>query len=365
MITDAPLLRREFQSKSAAAGTDTHSGVTGITFSHDARHGGAIGFRARLPKRWLMNRVESSPQIALKTILFSTDFSEPSEAALPFAAAIARRYRAKIYALNVIVPAPYMYTTPELSAAAIEAEEENSKAEMRRVEAAFAGLSHESIVERGIGVWRAVQRVIAEHAVDLVVLGTHGRTGAAKFLLGSVAEEIFRLSPVPVLTIGPGVQNGAHSGGRFHRVLFAPDFSADSVAAAPYAVSLAHENHAHLVLLHVMRHPEARNREEESRFELSVAEAIHQLYETLPKDLELFYPPEAVVEYGEAADRIITAAQQRRADLIVLGVRDAAGHIGAATHLGRATAHKVVAHARCPVLTVRRGMHEGNALRIG
>jgi nucleotide-binding universal stress UspA family protein len=209
-----------------------------------------------------------------------------------------------------------------------------------------------------------VQQAIAEHAVDLVVLGTHGRTGAEKFLLGSVAEEIFRLSPVPVLTIGPGVQNGAHSGGRFHRVLFATDFSADSVAAAPYAVSLAHEDHAHLVVLHVMRHPEARNRKEESRFELSVAEAIHQLYETLPKDLELFYPPEAAVEYGEAADRIITAAQQRRADLIVLGVRDAAGHIGAATHLGHTTAHKVVAHAQCPVLTVRRGMHEGTSNRL-
>ena len=60
-----------------------------------------------------------------------------------------------------------------------------------------------------------------EHAIDLVVLGTHRRTGAEKFLLSSVAVEIFRLSAVPVLTIGPGVRDGAHSGGRFHSVLFA------------------------------------------------------------------------------------------------------------------------------------------------
>ena len=207
---------------------------------------------------------------------------------------------------------------------------------MRRVEAAFAGLSHETIVERGIGVWPAVQQAMKDHSIDLIVLGTHGRTGAEKFLLGSVAEEIFRLSSVPVLTIGPGVRNGAHSGGRFHRVLFATDFSADSVAASPYAVSLVQENRARLVLLHVMRHPDARDRKEEDRFELSVAEVIHRLYETVPKDVELDYPAEVLVEYGEAAERIIAAAQARRADLIVPGVRDAAGHIGAATHLARA-----------------------------
>jgi nucleotide-binding universal stress UspA family protein len=301
-----------------------------------------------------MPTVESSSGISLKNILFLTDFSEPSEAALPFAAAIARGYGARVYALNVFMPAPYVFTTPKLSAAAIEAEEENAKAEMRRVEAAFAGLSHETIVEQGIGVWPAVQQATRDHNIDLIVLGTHGRTGAEKFLLGSVAEEIFRCSTVPVLTIGPSVRNGTHSGGQFHRVLFATDFTAASVAAAPYALSFAQENHARLVLLHVMRHPGPRNGEEEDRFELSVAEAIHQLYETVPKDAELYYPPEVAVEYGNPAERIVAAAQQRRADLIVLGVRDVAGHIGAATHLERATAHKVVAHAQCPVLTVRQ-----------
>jgi nucleotide-binding universal stress UspA family protein len=85
-----------------------------------------------------------------------------------------------------------------------------------------------------------------------------------------------------------------------------------------------------------------------------VAEAIHKLYETVPKGVDLYYPPEVAVEYGEPADKIVAAAQQRRADLIVLGVRDAREHIGAATHLERATAHKVVAHSPCPVLTVRR-----------
>jgi nucleotide-binding universal stress UspA family protein len=119
---------------------------------------------------------ESTSKIALKNILFLTDFSEPSEAALPFAVTIARGYGAKVYTLNAFMPAPYAYTTPELSAAAMEAQEENAKAEMHRVEASFAGLPHESIIERGIGVWPAVQQATREHAIDLVVLGTHGRS---------------------------------------------------------------------------------------------------------------------------------------------------------------------------------------------
>jgi nucleotide-binding universal stress UspA family protein len=301
-----------------------------------------------------MTPVASDLTISLKNILFLTDFSEPSEAALPFASAIARRYNARIYALNVFWPAPYVYTTPEVTAAAIEAEEEGAKLAMGRVQASLAGLKSEIIVERGMDIWSAVEQEIKELGIDLVVLGTHGRTGAKKFLLGSVAEEIFRRSPVPVLTIGPGVRSSAHNGGQFHRVLFATDFTADSVAAAPYAVTLAQENRAHLLLLHVMRRPDSRNDNEEKRFELSVAEAIQQLYDTVPTDAELCTPPEVAVEYGEPAERILAVAKKRRADLIVLGLRDAEGRIGAATHLERATAHKVVAHAACPVLTVRR-----------
>jgi len=298
-----------------------------------------------------MSMVDSGSAISLKNILFLTDFSGPSEAALPFAAAIARWYGATVYSLHVFTPLSCVYTTPELTLAAIEAEEENTRAEMRRVESQFAGLPHEAIIGQGVAVWDAVAQTVKEHSIDLIVLGTHGRTGAEKLLLGSVAEEIFRRSPVPVLTIGPGVRGGAHNGGRFNRVLFATDFTAASVAAAPYALSLAVENRARLVLLHVMRKPESRIGDK-NRFELSVAEANQQLYEAIGYGAELEGRPEVAVEYGEPAERIVAAAQRRRIDLIVLGVRNAAGHLGAATHLGRATAHKVVAHAGCPVLTV-------------
>jgi nucleotide-binding universal stress UspA family protein len=80
---------------------------------------------------------------------------------------------------------------------------------------------------------------------------------------------------------------------------------------------------------------------------------MYELHEIVPQDAELWCRPEAVVEYGEPGACILEAAKKRDADLVVLGVRSAQGRLGAATHLERAVAHKVVAHATCPVLTVR------------
>jgi nucleotide-binding universal stress UspA family protein len=300
-----------------------------------------------------MTMVADSSKIILKNILFLTDFSKASEAALPYAAAIARNYGAKVYALNVFVPALYSYTTPELTAAAIQAEEDSARLAMNRVESSLSGLASEAIVERGLDLWPAVDREIKQHGIDLIVLGTRGRTGAKKLLLGSVAEEIFRRSPIPVLTIGPGVCSTVKTGGQFQRVLFATDFSDVSVCAAPYALTLAQENRARLLLLHVMPKRYSRDDKAERRFELSVAEALHKLYDVVPKDAEFYMPPEAAVEYGEPGERIVAAAEERRADLIVLGLHCGTNHIGAATHLERATAHRVVARAVCPVLTVR------------
>ncbi|HTZ74230.1 MAG TPA: universal stress protein [Candidatus Aquilonibacter sp.] len=301
-----------------------------------------------------MTTIDAATEIALKNILFLTDFSEPSEDAVPFVTSIARGYAAGVYALHVFMPCLYIYTPPGVSPATIGVEEEYVKTSMQRLDSQLAGLRHETIVHRSLEVWPAVRDAIREHEIDLIVLGTHGRTGAERLLLGSVAEEIFRRSPVPVLTIGPDARTGMHAAGHFRRVLFATDFTPASLAAAPYALSLAQGNDARLLLFHVMRHPEERAEKDAKRFELTVAEAIHHLYETIPKGVELRFPPEVLVEYGDPAERILEAARERNADLIVLGVRGASGHMGAATHLERPTAHKIVAHAACPVLTVRQ-----------
>jgi len=292
-------------------------------------------------------------KIPFKNILYLTDFSQPSEEALPFALSLARGYGAKLYALHVFMPSLYIYTPPGAVPGTVGAEEEIVKAGMQRLESQLSGVSHEVIVQQGFDVWPTVQEAIKQYGIDLLVLGTHGRTGADKMLLGSAAEEIFRRSPVPVLTIGPKVRGGTHAAGQFHRVLFATDFTEASAAAAPFTLSLARENQARMQIIHVMRHPDKRTTKDEKKFELTVAEAIHKMYDAVPKDVELPFPAEVFVDYGEPAERIVEAGKERGADVIVLGVRDAAGRMGAATHLDRPTAHKVVAYATCPVLTVR------------
>ncbi|MFZ0738771.1 MAG: universal stress protein [Candidatus Acidiferrales bacterium] len=290
-----------------------------------------------------MTIIAEGARVTLKNVLYLTDFSEPSEAALPFAVAIASDYGATVHALHVLTP-----VIPENCPEAIHADEELANADMAKVDSRLTGVAHDTAMALGVGLWAAVEQAIHERNVDLIVVGTHGRTRAQKLLLGSFAEEIFRRSSVPVLTIGPHVRKDVTTNGAFHSVLFATDFSKPCKAAAPFAVSLAEENEADLILLYVAPKPETNEERE-----LAVSDAMKDLNNIVPSDARSWCRPSSVVQYGDAADRILEVATQRGVDLIVLGVRGAAGHLVAATHLERATAHKVVAHARCPVLTVR------------
>jgi nucleotide-binding universal stress UspA family protein len=290
-----------------------------------------------------MTRIAEGTRVTLKSVLYLTDFSEPSAVALPFAVAIARDYGAKVHALHVLTP-----VIPEGCVEAIHADEKLADAEMAKVDSELSPVFHDTAMAEGVGVWQAVEQAIHDRSIDLIVLGTHGRTHALKLLLGSFAEEIFRRSSVPVLTIGPHVQKNAITDGTFHSVLFATDFSKPCEAAAPFAVSLAEENDAQLILLYVA--PKSATNEVG---ELVIGDLTQRLKDIVSIDAQRWCQPSAIVERGDAADRILAVATERGADLIVLGVRDAAKHLGAAIHLERATAHKVVAHARCPVLTVR------------
>jgi nucleotide-binding universal stress UspA family protein len=297
-----------------------------------------------------MKAATATTRVSFRNVLFLTDFSEPSERALPFAIGIARAYGSRTFVLHVLQPDPLLYSTPTSIAVVEEAQEDSAKAGMARLGAQLAGLPHKKILEWGAGVWPSVERALKSSAIDLIVVGTHGRRGAEKLLLGSVAEDVFRRSPVPVLTVGPTVRNGVHGGARFHSVLFATDFSFHSRAALPYALSLAQENQARLTLLHVVPHQGASV---SSLNQTALAAALSKLKELVPEGTDNWCQAETLVETGDPSSRILDMAGLQGADLIVLGVRSAVESLGAATHLGRATAHKIVAHAPCPVLTVR------------
>lgn len=129
-----------------------------------------------------------------------------------------------------------------------------------------------------------------------------------------------------------------------HTILYPTDFSPESLAAAPYAISLAQENQARLYLLHVTKG------DVDDVPEASLKAALRNL---IPPRTEFSCDPKTFVESGEPAQKILDLAEELALDLIILGVKPAPALPGASTHLRMSTAYKVVAAAICPVLTVR------------
>lgn len=295
-----------------------------------------------------MKAIESTTRISFKNVLLATDFSPVSEAAFRYAQAITRRYGAKIFATHVVAPGETPMVPPENWGACQQVLEEAARREMHELSERLQGIPHETVLGYG-GIWDSVSALIAENHIDLLVVGTHGRQGLERLLMGSVAEEIFRRAACPVLTVGPSVSASAAPEVDFKEIVFATDFSPEWRTSAAYAVSLAQDYQARLTLVHVVCEPVAGVTDMER-----ITEArMKDLHAMVPHDAELWCRPEYVVDFGDPAQRILEAARERKADLIVLGVRSAARHLGAATHVGTATAHTVVSLAPCPVLSVR------------
>lgn len=293
-----------------------------------------------------MKAVSARARVQIKNVLFATDFSPAAAAAIPYVKEVATRYGAGLFALHVRPPVVNPMIPPASWAATVEAARAEEQRQRETLLAAFAGMHPEIIIEEG-DIQSSLASAIAMHKIDLIVVGTRGRTGVGKFFLGSTAEEIFRQASCPVLTVGPHATLSLQAG-RLSAIVYATDFSDKSLAAASYASSLAQEFQARLVLVHVI--PDSKPGE------LITSAQTRGSCEQLLQEL---VPPgsccesECVVEVGEAADKILQVAEDKKAAVIVLGVRPETGFPGAATHLPIATAHKVVSHAHCPVLTVR------------
>jgi nucleotide-binding universal stress UspA family protein len=295
------------------------------------------------PWRHNLSSFRTSLQITFHNILYATDFSATADRALPYAVEIARRSIATIHAVHVISTDGSALAPPEEWVEIARDQEQFLEREKNRLELELQELPHEFLLLQG-DVWENLKRVIRDKNVDLLVLGTHGRTGIAKALLGSVAEKIFRQAPCPVLTVGPGVApRAAHAAAaELNSILYATDFSPESLAAARYAISLAKDHRAKLVLLHATK----------DGTQVQEDLALETLKNVVPFGAGLFSEPTYMMERGVAANAILGAATKAHADLIVLGARGAESHLIMATHLSDSIASSVVANASCPVLTV-------------
>ncbi len=287
-----------------------------------------------------MKTLDSTTRVAFENILFATDLSPSAENALSYAVEIARRYHATVYAVHVIGPDVYALVPPIGWPKFADEEEEFRRESRHHLDEQLRDLPHEIIFQSG-DTWPTLAEVIQKKRVDLLVLGTHGRTGLEKVLLGSVAEEIFRQALCPVLTVGPRSSLRPKNVAELNRILYATDFSPESLAAAPYAISLAREHRAQLILLHSM----------EDAGEVSVLR--YTLRDLVPFGADLRCQPDCVVERGAPANKILEVSEGHGADMIVLGVHGADGHLARITHFVRSDAYKIVTQAKCPVFTVR------------
>ena len=312
-----------------------------------------------------MNLLEEKLEttVAIKNILFATDFSEASEAALPYVTALSLRYGSTVHVAHVLPEATIVRPSPvdpAVFGSIYEQAHSGAQEKIQRLSDRLRGFPHHAYIRHG-KVSDALSEIIRAQEIDLLVAGTHGRTGLGKLVMGSVAEEIFRQAVCPVLTVGPrvastqGVRESRHDHElpplqiKFRQIFCATDFKPASADTVFYAVSLAREFQARLTLLHVIEDYGDRLHERPGPIDI----ALRKMEERIADYAGLRYQPELLAEFGTPSELILQTANERDADLIVLGVQNAASHMGTATHLGGSTAHKVVVRANCPVLTVR------------
>ena len=197
------------------------------------------------------NMVTGKFAVGFRHILFATDFSPAAAQAIPYVKTLAEYYEADLVVLHVRNPILSPMAEPaayDIYLEAMKAEDERIRKELLET---FAGIPTEVVIKEG-GIQSRIEAVIEDKHTDLVVIGTRGRTGLKKMLLGSVAEEIFRTVKCPVLTVGPHAGQHSPLGGHIREILYATDFSPESQHAAEFAVSLAEEFQARLVVLHVV-----------------------------------------------------------------------------------------------------------------
>jgi nucleotide-binding universal stress UspA family protein len=295
-----------------------------------------------------MLATQTKRRVTFQNILFATDFLPAAHAAMPYAAGLARSFAANLYAIYVAEPTNYALP-PEAWGGMQTAVEQEKRSLRKELQRDFPEITPRVLEGEG-SIWAAIANAIQKYYIDLVVLGTRGRTGLGRLLLGSKAEEILRRAPCPVLTVGPDVPYEAGLRGKIASIVYATEFGPGSLKASRIAVSLAQEYQSKLTLLNVLSHRDDYRPEPREEF---VEARERQLRELVPDAANLWCAPHFVMEHGNPAEKILEVADREKAGLIVLGAHAQEGAAGAFTHFPMATIHKVVVHANCPVLTIR------------
>jgi nucleotide-binding universal stress UspA family protein len=285
--------------------------------------------------------------VSIHNVLIATDFSHCSNPALHFGLQLSKAYNATAHIVFVLPNDPYLLAGPEAYVAARDAARRDLEDLDAQVKRAHGELEHDDyhlyLLEGDVA--QSILDFARKQQIDLLVLGTHGRGGLPRGLLGSVAERVFRHSPAPVLTLGP---HACHAD-RNHpprTILVAADFTPASRRAIRFAAGLAQEHTSNLTLLHVIDPQPLQDIPGLTTVEQGIKA---RLMELLGRDNEGLHCSVRVA-MGRVTQTILDIAKQETADLLVLGVRPSGGVLD---RLVIPHAYEIVRDSPCPVLTLR------------
>jgi nucleotide-binding universal stress UspA family protein len=287
--------------------------------------------------------------VSMRRVLAATDFSPLSEKALRQALSIAHRYKSKFYIVHVI-------SSWEFNVAGYDAAVEAAKLAQADLEklvseltesGAMKDVDHEIVVAIG-DFWEELRRIATSYEIDLIVIGTHGHVGMEKMVMGSVAESVFRYAKRPVLTVGPCVLATQSFTSARRTILFPTDFSTASVAALPYAISIANEHGAELTLLNVVE----KTGDESVLAGMDSSSSLEAKLRKLgPNNLESGKAVQAEVVVGHVVSQVVQFSRNQKSDLIVMGLKSPPTFFADRRPWLHASA--IISDACCPVLTVR------------
>jgi nucleotide-binding universal stress UspA family protein len=301
--------------------------------------------------------------IEIRRILCPVDFSDHSRRALDHAIAIARWYESTVTVLHVFSPAPVAAFRPGRVVlepiVLTDVDRDGLLADVR----AFAetesapGITIDAVVREGDTAREVLEQATSMKA-DLLVIGTHGRSGFERLVLGSVAEKVLRKARCPVMTVPRRLPDAVPAGPVVYKRILCPvDFSESSLHALRYATSLAQEADGQLTVLHVVAHEFEYIAASEYDDALTIGQSLKEREVALRRRLQdivasapEFCRVESLMTHGRPWREVLRIADEQESDLIAMGVQ---GRGAADLMFFGSTTQHVVRDASCPVLTLR------------
>jgi nucleotide-binding universal stress UspA family protein len=295
--------------------------------------------------------------IRIQNILFPTDFSDSSSAALGHALMLADRFQARLIMLHAAGSRenPQNLRFPEVDPATdeFEASLEEQLTQIIGAEPAHK-LRIDRVVHQNDNPVQEICDYVKSNNIDLIIMGTHGRSGLSHLFAGSVAEAVVRVATCPVMTLRASKSTAEVT--PYFAIVVPVDFSQYSQKALRYGFTLAHLFEANLHLLHVVDqpiHPAHYGLGEDLLIRLN-PEVPQSSHEALKNLVAKFAPVnvkyQTHVREGRAYSEIVRFVAETECDLIVMGTH---GLSGLEHFLLGGTTEKVMRHASCPVLTMK------------